>query len=195
MQRDGEPAQVAAELSVVSEVAGRYAAALFDLAKDQGKLDEAARDLELLRRLLDESPELTRLVRSPLFEREQQQKALAAVLERAGLGALVRNFVGVVARNRRLFALRDMSAAFARLLAAHRGEMTAEVTSAHPMSDAQLARLKAELSAEMKTDVRLETTVDESLLGGLVVRLGSRMIDSSIRSKLRRLEFAMKGAE
>lgn len=186
---------MAAELSVVSEVAGRYASALFDLARDRGKLDEAARDLDALRRLLDESADLTRLVRSPLFERDRQQKALAAVLERAGLGALVRNFVGLVARNRRLFALRDMTIGFARLLAAHRGEMTAEVTSAHPMSDAQLARLKAELSAEMKTDVRLETAVDESLLGGLVVRLGSRMIDSSIRSKLRRLEFAMKGAE
>jgi F-type H+-transporting ATPase subunit delta len=117
------------------------------------------------------------------------------VLERAGLGPLVRNFVGVVARNRRLFALRDMTTAFARLLAAHRGEVTAEVTSAHPLGEAQLARLKAELSAEMKTDVRLQASVDESLLGGLVVRLGSRMIDSSIRSKLRRLEFAMKGAE
>jgi len=186
---------VAAELNVVSEVAGRYAAALFDLARDQGKLDEVARDLDLLRGLLDASPELTRLVRSPLFERAQQQKALAAVLERAGLGATVRNFAGVVARNRRLFALRDMSGAFARLLAAHRGEMTAEVVSAHPLSDAQVARLKAELSAEMKTDVRLETSVDEGLLGGLVVRVGSRMIDSSIRSKLRRLEFAMKGAE
>lgn len=186
---------MAAELSVVSEVAGRYASALFDLARDQGKLDEAARDLDALRRLLDESPDLTRLVRSPLFERDQQTKAIAAVLERSGLGSLVRNFVGVVARNRRLFALRDMTTGFARLLAAHRGEMTAQVTSAHPMSDAQLARLKAELSAEMKTDVRLEAAVDESLLGGLVVRVGSRMIDSSIRSKLRRLEFAMKGAE
>ena len=186
---------MAAELSVVSEVAGRYAAALFELARDQGKLDEAARDLEALGRMLDESPELTRLVRSPLFDREQQEKALAKVLDRAGTGALVRNFAGVVARNRRLFALRDMAVGFARLLAEHRGEVVAQVTSAHPLNEAQLSRLKAELSAEMKTDVRLEAAVDESLLGGLVVRLGSRMIDSSIRSKLRRLEFAMKGAE
>lgn len=184
-----------AELSVVSEVAGRYAAALFELAREQGKLDDAARDLEALRGMLDESPELTRLVRSPLFDREQQEKALATVLERAGAGPLVRNFVGVVARNRRLFALRDMSVGFGRLLAQHRGEVTAQVTSAHPLSEAQLARLKAELSAEMKTDVRLEPAVDEGLLGGLVVRLGSRMIDSSLRSKLRRLEFAMKGAD
>jgi F-type H+-transporting ATPase subunit delta len=186
---------VAAELSVVSEVAGRYAAALFELARDEGKLDEVARDLESLGRMLDESPELTRLVRSPLFDREQQEKALAQVLERAGAGPLVRNFAGVVARNRRLFALRDMATGFARLLAEHRGEVVARVTSAHPLSEAQLSRLKAELSAEMKTDVRLDAAVDESLLGGLVVRLGSRMIDSSIRSKLQRLEFAMKGAE
>lgn len=184
-----------AELSVVSEVAGRYAAALFDLAREQGKLDEVGRDLEAMRRMLDESPDLTRLVRSPLFDRAQQERALASVLERAGAGQLVRNFVGVVARNRRLFALRDMATGFARRLAEHRGEVVAQVTSAHALSDAQLARLKAELSAETKTDVQLEASVDEGLLGGLVVRLGSRMIDSSIRSKLRRLEFAMKGAE
>lgn len=194
-ERDGELAQVAAELSVVSEVAGRYAAALFELARDEGKLDEAARDLESLGIMLDLSPELTRLVRSPMFDRAQQAQALASVLERAGVSALVRNFAGVVARNRRLFALRDMVAIFARLLAEHRGEVVAQVTSAHPLDESQLARLRAELSAEMKTDVRLETAVDGSLLGGLVVRLGSRMIDSSIRSKLRRLEFAMKGAE
>lgn len=184
-----------AELSVVSEVAGRYAAALFDLARDQGKLDEVGRDLEALRRMLDESPDLSRLVRSPLFDSAQQEKALGVVLERAGAGQLVRNFVGVVARNRRLYALRDMTIAFGRRLAEHRGEMVAQVVSAHPLTDDQLARLKAELSAETKADIRLEASVDESLLGGLIVRLGSRMIDSSIRSKLRRLEFAMKGAE
>ena len=186
---------MAAELSVVSEVARRYASALFELARDEGKLDEVARDMQALTAMLDGSPELTRLVRSPLFDRAQQTKALATVLERAGVGLIVRNLVGVVARNRRLFSLRDMASDFARLLAEHRGEVVAQVASAHPLNDAQLARLKAELSAEMKTDVRLEARVDEGLLGGLVVRLGSRMIDSSIRSKLRRLEFAMKGAE
>src|SRR5690606_17990227 len=104
-----------------------------------------------------------RLARSPVIDAERQQRALDAVLERAGAGALARNFVGVVARNRRLFALRDMIVAFSRLFAEHRGEVAAEVISAHPLTEAQLARLKAELSAEMKTEVRLQTSVDEGL--------------------------------
>src|SRR5690606_19319738 len=124
----------------------------FELARDQGRLDEVARDLEALRRMLEESSDLARLARSPVIDAERQQRALDAVLERAGAGALARNFVGVVARNRRLFALRDMIVAFSRLLAEHRGEVAAEVISAHPLTEAQLARLKAELSAEMKTE-------------------------------------------
>lgn len=186
---------MAAELSVVGDIAERYAAALFDLAQERGRLDEAARDLDSLRQMLDESPELTRLIRSPAFTREAQGKALAAVLDRAGAGDLVRNFVGLVARNRRLFALRDMTRAYRKLLAQHRGEVVAQLTSAYPLEDEQLASIKAELSAAMKTDVNLEATVDENILGGLIVRVGSRMIDSSIRTKLQNLKFAMKGAE
>lgn len=184
---------MAAEASVVSNIAARYATALFDLAREQGALDAVASDLDAVRRMLDESADLRRVVRSPTLSREQQKQAIAAVLQQAGSGPLVRNFVGLAAQNRRLFALRDMAVAFRRLLARHRGEVVAQVTSAHPLNARQVAALKAELSAAMKTEVDLQAKVDESILGGLVVRVGSRMVDSSLRTKLQNLKFAMKG--
>ena len=176
-------------------IAGRYATALFDLARERNALDAVADDLVVLRRLIEESVDLRRLVRSPVFGRAQQASAMQAVLEKGAAGDLTRRFVGVLTQNRRLFALYDVAVAFARLLAHHRGEAVAYVTSAQPLSDAQAEAIRAELAAATKANVKLETTVDEALLGGLVVRVGSRMIDSSIRTKLTRLKFSMKGAQ
>jgi F-type H+-transporting ATPase subunit delta len=186
---------VAAAISLVSGIAGRYATALFELARDRNELDAVAADLATLSRALDESDDLRRLVRSPLFGRDEQSRAMAAVLAALGIADTVANFVGVVARNRRLFALRDMLTGFARLLAAHRGEVVARVTSARPLDEPQLAAIRAELRAAMRTEVSVESAVDPELLGGLVVRVGSRMIDSSLRTKLQNLRFAMKGVE
>jgi F-type H+-transporting ATPase subunit delta len=186
---------VAGETEVVAGIAGRYATALFDLAREQGRLDQVAADRDALRRMIAESADLTRLVRSPVFRREEQARAMATVLERAGADGLTRKFVGLVAQNRRLFALADIARAFRRLLAAHRGEVAAQVTSAYDLSDQELAAIKSELSAAMKTEVDVERTVDPSILGGLIVKVGSRMVDSSLRTKLQGLRLAMKGAE
>ncbi len=186
---------MAAEASVVSDIAGRYAAALFEFAVERDALDEVAADLATIRAAVEESEDLRRLVTNPVFGAEEQGRALAAVLARLGTGDTVGNFVGLVAQNRRLFALAAMTLAFTRLLAQHRGEVVAEVTSAHPLADAQLAAVTAELAAAMKTEVSVEPRVDAGILGGLVVRVGSRMIDSSIRTKLQNLKFAMKGVE
>ena len=184
-----------AEATAVSGIAGRYAVALFELARDGGALNAVAEDMATIARMIDESEDLRRLVRSPVISGEDQARAIAVVLERAGLSDMTRKFVGVVAQNRRLFALRDMTRAFRSLLAEHRGEVVAEVTTAHGLSDSQLAAIKSELSAAMKTDVNLETKVDESILGGMIVRVGSRMVDSSLRTKLQNLRFAMRGVE
>jgi F-type H+-transporting ATPase subunit delta len=186
---------VAGETTVVSGIAGRYATALFDLARDQGKLDAVAVDMASLARMIAESADLARLVRSPVFGREQQSKAMAAVLAQAGVDDLTAKFVGLVAQKRRLFALADMARAYRLLLAAHRGEVAARVTSAYALSDAEMAAIRAELSAAMKTDVDVERVVDPAILGGLIVKVGSRMVDSSLRTKLRGLRLAMKGAE
>ena len=184
---------MSAEVSVVSDIAGRYANALFDLALESNSLDDVAGDLAALGRMIEEAADLARLVRSPVITREEQGQAMAALLAQAGAQELTRKFVGLVAQNRRLFALRDMTVAFGRLLARHRGEIMARVTSAHALNDAQVAAIKAELSAAMKTDVTLEARVDNDILGGLIVQVGSRMVDSSLRTKLQNLKFAMKG--
>jgi F-type H+-transporting ATPase subunit delta len=186
---------VPAEASVVSGIAGRYASALFELARDQGTLDDVANDIETIAAMIDESSDLERLIRSPVIGSDDQSKGMMALLERAGIGTLASNFVGLVIRNRRLFALRDMAHGFRQLLAQHRGEVVATVTSAQTLSDTQVATLKAELAAAMKTDVNLDTRVDESILGGLVVRVGSRMVDSSLKTKLQNLRFAMRGVD
>lgn len=186
---------MSAEVTVVSGIAERYAAALFDLARDGGAIDQVAADIAALAAMIDESDDLMRLIRSPVMGYEEQAKALDAVMARAEIGDLTRKFVGVVTQNRRLFALRDMCKAFRSTLAAYRGEIVAEVTAAHQLNDRQLADIKAELGAAMKTDVSLETKVDESILGGMIVRVGSRMVDSSLRTKLQNLKFAMRGVE
>jgi F-type H+-transporting ATPase subunit delta len=185
---------VAEQASGVSGLAGRYATALFELARERDVLDATASDLASLKAMLDESEALRRLVLSPVVARDDQGKAMAALVERAGLGELTGNFVGLLASNRRLFALTDMIAAYETLLAAHRGEVTAEVISARPLSDAQAAAVAAALKGVVGSDVRLIASVDESLLGGLVVKLGSQMVDASLKAKLQSLELAMKGA-
>jgi F-type H+-transporting ATPase subunit delta len=185
---------LASEATGVSGLAERYATALFDLAEERRALDAAAADLRQLRAMLAESPDLVRLVRSPILSRADQAKAVAAVAERAGLSPLVRDFLGVVARNRRLFALPPMIEAYLARLAGRRGEVAAEVTAARPLTDAQLAALDEQLRRSVGRRVTVDVRIDPALIGGLVVKVGSRMVDSSIRSKLRRLQFAIKGA-
>ncbi len=178
---------------MTSGVAGRYAAALFDLAKEAGQLDAVQQDLADLKRLIGESADLAELVRSPLFSRDEQTRAIGAVLDKAGAQDLTRRFLTVVAKNRRLFALRGMIDAYAALLAADRGEMTAEVISAQPLTAGQTEELRDTLSAQLSRKIQINATVDPSLLGGLVVRVGSRMIDNSLRTKLSNMQLAMKG--
>ncbi|HEX6611663.1 MAG TPA: F0F1 ATP synthase subunit delta [Hyphomicrobiaceae bacterium] len=179
---------------MMATVAGRYAAALFDLANEQSQLREVERDVLSLQTMLNESEDLRRLVRSPVLSADDQGRAIAAVAAKASLGALTINFLKLVARNRRLFAIQDMIKNFRLLAARHRGEVTADVTSAHPLTDAQMTALKDELRASVGgKDVQLNSRVDPNLLGGLIVKVGSRMIDSSIRTRLNNLKTAMKG--
>jgi len=179
--------------SLTSGIAGRYAKALFELANEQNQRDAVAADLSRLKAMLDESADLRRLVISPAFSRDEQGRAMAIVLERGGFNQLTRNFIGVIARNRRLFALPKMIEVFAALTAQAKGEVAAEVTAAHPLNDTQLAQIRDMLSAKAKRTIALTAKVDPDLIGGLVVRLGSRMVDTSIRTKLQMLENAMKG--
>jgi F-type H+-transporting ATPase subunit delta len=175
-------------------VAGRYASALFELAQEQNRLDEVDADLGKFQSMLDASGDLKRLVNSPAFAAEDQQRALKAVMDWASIGATTGNFLSVVARNRRLFAAEDMIKTFRGLLARHRGEVAAEVKSAIALTDEQVAALKARLKSTFGKDVRLDAKVDPSLLGGLVVKIGSRMFDSSLRTKLSNLKVVLKGS-
>lgn len=184
---------MAADKSITAGIAGRYATALFDLAEEQKALDDVQRDLQTITSLLDESAELEAVVRSPVISRQDQAKAMTAVLDAAGVGQTVKNFVGVVAQNRRLFALRGMIRAYNELLAQHRGEVSASVTSAQPLTDEQQSKLADALKQAVGRDVNIETSVDEGLLGGMVVRVGSRMVDYSLATKLNSLRLSMKG--
>ena len=181
-----------AATSLTSGAAGRYATALFELAREAGELDRAETDLDQLDEAVRSSPELADLISNPVYSREDQGRAMGAVGDRMGLSQLVRNVVGLMASKRRLFALPQMIAMFKALLAQHRGEVTADVTSAHPLSDAQRNALADRLKASLGSDVKLNVHVDNDIIGGLVVRVGSKMIDSSIRSRLARLQNAMK---
>ncbi|MBA2126255.1 F0F1 ATP synthase subunit delta [Hyphomicrobium methylovorum] len=175
----------------VDGVAGRYASALFDLAKESSKLTEVEGDLVKIQDLLKESPDLVRLVRSPVISSSDQSRALSAVLEKGGISGLASNFLLLLARNRRLFAVEDIIKVYRSLAAKARGEVSAEVSSAVALSEAQLAELKEALRASVGKDVTLDTRVDPSLLGGLVVKLGSRMIDSSLKTKLQNMKAAL----
>ena len=184
---------MASETTGVGGLATRYATALFELARDQGALDKVAADLASVKTMIDSSPDLRRLVRSPVIGRAEQGKAMDALLERAQVGDLTRRFVGVIAANRRLFSLESIIAAFRQQLAKSRGELTAVVSTAQPLNDAQKAALDAALRRAVGVKVAVETKVEPALMGGMVVRIGSRMFDSSLRSKLQRLQLAMKG--
>jgi F-type H+-transporting ATPase subunit delta len=183
---------LASETTGVSGLAERYAAALFDLAEERRILDEIATDLRQLRAMLQASPELVRLIRSPILSRDEQSKGIGALAERAELSPLVRDFLAVVARNRRLFAVPAIIEAFLAELAARRGEVTAEVTAAQPLSEAQISALNEQLRRSIGSRVSVDVRVDPGLIGGLIVRLGSRMVDGSIKSKLQRLQLTMK---
>ncbi|MGB0749585.1 MAG: F0F1 ATP synthase subunit delta [Magnetospiraceae bacterium] len=172
---------------------GRYAVALYDLADEAKAVDAVAADLSALRDVIAESDDLRGLVRSPIISVAQQAAAMNAVLTKAGAHDLVTNFVGVVARNRRLFALPDMISAFLAIHAEKRGEISARVISAKPLTEAQSESLAGALKQAVGADVAIEASVDSSLLGGLVVQVGSRMVDSSLRTKLQHLRLAMKG--
>jgi F-type H+-transporting ATPase subunit delta len=184
---------VASNSSGVSGLAERYAAALFDLADEGKALDEVAGDLKRLREMLRESADLRRLVRSPVLSREEQEKAIRALAEAAGLGRLTQNFLGLVAKNRRLFAVSDMIEGYLAKLAERRGEVTAEVVAAQPLDERQRARLDEQLRAAIGAKVAVDVRIDPSLLGGMIVKVGSRMVDASLKSKLHRLQIAMKG--
>ncbi|MCB1430567.1 MAG: F0F1 ATP synthase subunit delta [Nitratireductor sp.] len=178
--------------SLTSGVAGRYASSLFEVALEAGKLDAVEKDLARFDALMAGSDELMRLVRSPVFSAQDQERAIDAILAKAGIGGLAGNLVRVVARNRRLFAMPDMLGAFRKLLAAHRGEETAEVTVASALSAAQTKDLKAALKGVVGKDVAIDAKVDPSILGGMIVKIGSRQIDTSLRTKLSSLKLALK---
>lgn len=177
-----------------SLAAERYAQALFELAKDESSLDAVAADLGAIARLIADNQDFARLVNSPVIGRDQKAAAMSEILDKAGAAPLTRNFVGVTARNRRLFLLPQIERAFTRALARHRGEINADVKTAHPLSDDQLAELKATLKAAYGKDPLLNVTVDPSLLAGLVVKVGSKMIDSSLKTKLNALKTALTEA-
>ena len=174
-------------------LAARYASALFELAESERALDDVAANLVQLRQLIAESPELGRLVRSPALSREDQAKGMAAVLEEGGAHALTLKFVGSVTMNRRLFIIDDMIKEFLAELARRRGEVAADVTSAVELGQVQIDAVTTALREAVGQKVAVNLAVDPSLIGGLIVRVGSRMVDSSIRTKLQRLQFAMKG--
>lgn len=183
----------AGEDSDIVGLAGRYSFALLELADQRQQLDAVADDLRGLGRLLDESDDLTRLIRNPTFGSEQQSKAMAAILERAGAGDLTRRFVSVVAQNRRLFALPQMITTYLSELARRRGEVTANVVAANDLSDSHKAALIEALKGVAGAKVKIDVKIELELIGGLIVRVGSRMVDSSLRTKLQKLQFAMKG--
>jgi F-type H+-transporting ATPase subunit delta len=190
-----EHAHVAGGETIISGMAGRYATALFELALDLKSVDAVTADLDTFDALLAESPDLLRLVRSPVFAAEEQSKALAAILDKAGVSGLAANFLKLVASNRRLFAVRDMIRDYRKLVARWKGEVSADVTVAEKLSDAHLDELKGALkSITGGRSVDLNVKVDPAIIGGLTVKLGSRMVDSSLRTKLNAIKHAMKEA-
>jgi F-type H+-transporting ATPase subunit delta len=185
---------VAGKANASPLIAARYAAALFELADERHELDQIAGDLATLKTLLADNQTLRDALRNPLFDNAQQGRAIAEIGKAAELSQVVLNFLGVLARNRRLFALNAIADAFLAELARRRGEMTVDVASARALTKAQVARLTEKLNQTLAAKVRINESVDPGLLGGLVVKIGSQLIDSSIRTKLVGLERIMKGA-
>lgn len=175
-----------------SGVADRYASSLFELALQSNSIDAVRADLDRFQAMIEESDDLKRLIASPVFSSEEQTRAIAALCDKAGIGGLVANFTKVVAGNRRLFALPGMIRAYRDFVAQHKGEVTAEVVSAHALSSAQEDELKSTLKGVTGKDVTLDVSVDPSILGGLIVKVGSRQIDTSLRTKLSTLKLALK---
>ncbi len=178
---------------IQASLAGRYATALFELARDERQLEAVGASLNAVRETLRESAELQALTTSPLIGREDALRAVRATATAMGLDPITANFLGVLAQNRRLSQLSNVIRYFNLLAASHRGETTAEVKSAHPLTDDQIAALKTNLKTRVGRDVAVDLTVDPTILGGLVVKIGSQMIDDSIRTKLNTLALAMKG--
>ena len=176
-----------------ASLAGRYATALFALAKENNAIDAVQASLDTLSRAMAESDDLRALTSSPVLSREDAGKAIAATAKALGLDPLSTNMLGVLAANRRLDQIPAVIRAYSTLASDHRGEITAEVTSAHPLDDKQIEALKAQLKKRVGSDVSVSTAVDSSILGGLVVKIGSQMIDSSIKTRLNTLSQAMKG--
>ncbi|MGZ5960366.1 MAG: F0F1 ATP synthase subunit delta [Rhizomicrobium sp.] len=184
---------MATEQAQETGLAGRYANAVFELAQEEKSVEAVERDFIALRSLIDQNPDLARLVRAPVFSRDEQARVMKAVLEKMGAAKLTTQFILTMASKRRLFVLTDIIRSFDRLVAKLRGEVQAQVTSARALSDAETIELKAILKSKLGRDPRLETKVDPNLLGGLVVKVGSRMIDSSLRTKLTSIRAAMRG--
>jgi F-type H+-transporting ATPase subunit delta len=185
---------LAGEEHFVSGVAGRYASALFDLAREADEIDAVNTNLDRLDTLVAESADLERLVRSPVFTADEQLHAVSAVLDRAGIGGVAARFVKLVTTNRRLFFVREMVRAYRNLVAQHRGQATAEVTVAEEIKDDHVAALRNALKAVSGKEVDIKVKVDPAIIGGLVVKFGSRMVDSSLRTKLNSIKHAMKEA-
>ena len=184
--------QVASDTTGATGLAGRYATALYELADEAKALDQVAEDLRSLARMIGESSDFSRMLRSPVISRAAQRAAINEILTKAGASELTRKFAGVLASNRRLFVLPDIIEGYLAILAGRRGEMTAHVTSAAPLTQRQLSDLEATLRKSVGGKVSVESRVDAGLLGGLVVRIGSRMVDSSLRTKLQQMRLALR---
>ncbi len=186
---------MAGEDPLISGMAGRYAGALFELALENKAVDAVRSDLERFDALIAQSADLNRLVRSPVFGADEQLKALSAILDKAGIGGLAANLLRVITTNRRLFAVRDMIRVYRALVARHRGEVSAQITVAEPLNESNRGALKDALkNVTGGKDIDLDVNVDPAIIGGLIVKVGSRMVDSSLRTKLNAIKFAMKEA-
>lgn len=190
-----ESVNVAGEEHPVSGMAGRYAGALFELALEEKATDTVRQELDQFDALIAESADLNRLVRSPVFGADEQLKALNAILAKAGLSGITANFLRVITTNRRLFAVRDMIRAYRALVAKNKGEVVAQVTVAEPLNDQNKEALKGALkSVTGGKDIDMDVTIDPAIIGGLIVKVGSRMVDTSLRTKLNSIKIAMKEA-
>ena len=183
---------MASDGTAASGLAVRYATALFDLAAERNSLDQVASDLAQLKDLLAQSPDLRRFLRSPVLTREQQNQALGSLLQKAGISELTQQFVALVARNRRLFALGGMIEAYLSDLDRRQGKVSAEITVAQPLSESQAEAMNATVKKAYGDKVAISVSVDSRLLGGMVVKVGSRLIDNSLKSKIDKLQLAMK---
>jgi F-type H+-transporting ATPase subunit delta len=186
---------VAGEDPIISGMAGRYASALFELALEEKATDAVKADLDAFDALIASSADLERLVRSPVFDADDQLRALSAILDKGGIKGLAANFLRVITTNRRLFAVRAMIRGYRALLARHKGEVVAQVTVAEQLNDKNIDALKSALkSVTGGKDIDLDVKVEPAIIGGLIVKVGSRMVDSSLRTKLNAIKFAMKEA-